>query len=94
MRVHVAPLMVWLNLSSYKDVVDGSRQAAANIKPRRRLPGASSSPALPEGVKLDRCPQVIQAKNETLLEEEMTQCVLFFYAEIFRQTRHLTLSSS
>jgi len=32
---------------SYKLVVDGSRQAAANIKPRRTLPGTNSIPAFP-----------------------------------------------
>lgn len=35
----------------YYKTVDGSRQAATSIPPRRRVPGASSTPALPEGIR-------------------------------------------
>lgn len=53
MRIHVGlfPLMmhgVTLSLSYY-EAVGGSRQATTSIQPRRRVPGSSTRPALPEG---------------------------------------------
>lgn len=38
---------------SYKETVAGSRQATAN-KPRRKVPGISFKPALPEATTLER----------------------------------------
>ena len=36
---------------NYKKAVDGSRQAAANIKPRRKPAGTSGTTAFPEGME-------------------------------------------